>query len=207
MTATYNKAMPSITLPKRTNYKFLGYYTSTNGGGTQFYTATGASARSDPYLSGITLYANWELDAVTVTFNGQGATEAGTTSIAAIISQPMPSIILPKRKGYTFKGYFRSPNGQGDQYYTENGASARNNNNTSAFTLYANWSLDTYNIDYDLKGGKFKDDIITYKKSNKPAADGNEHKVTTYTVLDEDIVSDTPERKGYEFNGWDRSFK
>ena len=39
VTATYGSAMPSITVPTRTGYTFGGYYTSTNGIGTQYYTS------------------------------------------------------------------------------------------------------------------------------------------------------------------------
>ena len=61
VTATYGQAMPSITPPVRTGYAFGGYWTEENGGGTQYYTASGAGARnwdranSDAYI----LYAKW----------------------------------------------------------------------------------------------------------------------------------------------------
>ena len=45
VTATYDSAMPSITLPTRAGYTFAGYYDNTSGG-TQYYTAAGASVRS-----------------------------------------------------------------------------------------------------------------------------------------------------------------
>lgn len=45
MTATYDSAMPSITPPTRTGYAFAGYYDATSDG-TQYYTNTGASART-----------------------------------------------------------------------------------------------------------------------------------------------------------------
>ena len=42
--ATLDTAMPSITPPTRTGYTFGGYYTGTNGSGTQYYNADGSSA-------------------------------------------------------------------------------------------------------------------------------------------------------------------
>lgn len=45
VTATYDSAMPSATMPMRTGYTFNGYYDATSGG-TQYYTASGASART-----------------------------------------------------------------------------------------------------------------------------------------------------------------
>ena len=60
VTATYNAAMPSATMPSRTGYTFQGYYdTSVETGGTQYYTATGASARTWNKTSATTLYARW----------------------------------------------------------------------------------------------------------------------------------------------------
>jgi hypothetical protein len=61
VTATYNSAMPSMTKPTRTGYTFGGYYTGTNGGGTQYYNANGGSVRNWDKTSNTTLYAKWTL--------------------------------------------------------------------------------------------------------------------------------------------------
>ena len=59
-TATYGQAMPTITVPTRSGgYKFLGYYSAANGGGTQYYKADGTSARTWNQQQDTTLYANW----------------------------------------------------------------------------------------------------------------------------------------------------
>ncbi len=72
-TATYDANMPAITVPSRTGYTFKGYYdTSAATGGTQYYTATGASARTWDKAANTTLYARWEGDPVTITFNPNG---------------------------------------------------------------------------------------------------------------------------------------
>ena len=59
LTATYGSPMPSITVPTRSGYAFDGYYTGTNGSGTQYYTASGMSARNWDRTSATTLYAKW----------------------------------------------------------------------------------------------------------------------------------------------------
>ena len=59
VTATYGSAMPVITIPTRIGYTFGGYYIGTNGSGTQYYTASGASARTWDLTSVTTLYAKW----------------------------------------------------------------------------------------------------------------------------------------------------
>ena len=50
--------MPSATMPTRTDYRFDGYYDASSGG-TQYYTAAGASARNWDKTAATTLYAHW----------------------------------------------------------------------------------------------------------------------------------------------------
>ena len=68
VTATYGDDMPSATMPTREGYNFGGYYDATGGSGTQYYTATGASARTWNKTSNTTLYAKWTVKTYTVTW-------------------------------------------------------------------------------------------------------------------------------------------
>ena len=52
---------PSITLPTKSGYAFDGYYTGTNGGGTQYYNKNGNSVRTWDIASDTTLYAKWKI--------------------------------------------------------------------------------------------------------------------------------------------------
>lgn len=64
VTATYDSAMPTsgVTMPIRVGYDFLGYYdTQATTGGTQYYTSTGASARTWNKTNNTILYARWQL--------------------------------------------------------------------------------------------------------------------------------------------------
>ncbi|MBO6302969.1 MAG: InlB B-repeat-containing protein [Ruminiclostridium sp.] len=143
VTATYGSAMPSITKPTKTGYTFGGYYTETNGGGTQYYTSTGASARNWDKTSATTLYAKWTANTYTVTLNKNNGT-GGTASVTATYGSAMPSATMPTRTGYTFAGYYDTNAATGGtQYYTASGASARNWNKTSDTTLYARWTANT----------------------------------------------------------------
>jgi len=60
VTATFDDPMPNITIPTRTNYSFLGYFSAQNGQGTQYYDANGSSTNSWTTPSNATLYAAWE---------------------------------------------------------------------------------------------------------------------------------------------------
>lgn len=57
--ATPGDAMPAIVVPTRGGYAFDGYYTETDGGGTPYYAADGASAREWDKEEATTLYAKW----------------------------------------------------------------------------------------------------------------------------------------------------
>ena len=56
--ATKYQAMPSITLPKRPGYDFLGYYDALTDG-TKYYNADGSSAKNWDKSADTTLYARW----------------------------------------------------------------------------------------------------------------------------------------------------
>ena len=161
VTATYGSAMPSATMPTRTGYTFGGYYDATSGG-TQYYTATGASARSWNKTANTTLYARWTANTYTVTLNKQSGT-GGSSSVTATYGSAMPSATMPTRTGYTFAGYYDATSG-GTQYYTAAGASARSWNKTANTTLYARWTANKAVIKYHVNGGAVGGD--TYKKGS-----------------------------------------
>jgi uncharacterized repeat protein (TIGR02543 family) len=135
VTATYDAAMPKITVPTRTGYTFQGYYTEANGNGTQYYNANGNSAKNWDKSANTTLYAHWTVNTYTVTLDMQSGT-GGSTSVTATYNADMPAITLPTRDGYFFEGYSDS---EGKLYYTATGESARKYDRDAAITLYAQW--------------------------------------------------------------------
>ncbi|MDD7614843.1 MAG: InlB B-repeat-containing protein, partial [Clostridiaceae bacterium] len=114
--ATYDKAMPAATMPSRTGYTFKGYFTGTNGTGTQYYNADGTSKRNWDIAEAKTLYAYWTNNTYTVTLNQQNGT-GGTASVQATYDKAMPAATMPSRTGYIFGGYYSGTNGTGTQYY------------------------------------------------------------------------------------------
>ena len=89
-------AMSTINIPIRTGYTFGGYYSSTNGGGTQYYTATGASVTTYPSGGPRTLYAKWIPHSYTITYNANGGTLSSNTMTASY-EQPFTFQVLKKR--------------------------------------------------------------------------------------------------------------
>ena len=144
ITATYNSAMPSATAPTRTGYTFQGYFTGTNGSGTQYYTNTMTSAKNWTETTVTTLYAYWQINQYTistaVTPNGVGQVTGGGTYDCN------SSIILtatPTDNTYTF------------DYWDKNGVRLTGANETSntlnitvteTATYTAHFRLVTYDV-------------------------------------------------------------
>lgn len=190
VTATYGSAMPSITKPTRTGYTFGGYWTEANGKGTQYYYASGASARTWDKTSATTLYAKWTAKTSTVTLDAQGGS-GGTSSVTATYDSALPTVVKPTRTGYTFGGYWTEPNAKGTKYYYSTGKGALTWDRTSATTLYAEWRAKTYEFTVDPNGG-------VYNSSSDPVVKDTPLKFGTSTW--HSISPAT--RTGYSFAGW-----
>jgi len=85
---------------------------------------------------------------------------------------------LPVKTGYTFNGWFTDP--EMTQAFT------LTNMPNNSFELYGKWSLDEYNINYNLGEGEVN----------------NISNPDTYTVEDATILLGTPSKTGYNFTGW-----
>ena len=131
VTATYNAAMPSATMPTRNGYTFKGYYDATSGG-TQYYTADGKSARTWNKTAATTLYAQWELKTYTITYdNLKGATHSNPTTYtinSATITFTAPT---SKPAGYTFTNWSPASIATGS---------------TGNKTVTANWTASTSTV-------------------------------------------------------------
>ena len=142
VTPAYGAPMPPITPPVRLGYDFGGYWTEPNGGGTQYYTAAGESARDWDRSTPAMLYAQWIVKTCAITLDAKGGS-GGTAFVTATYGTAMPQITPPVRDGLAFGGYWTKPNGGGMQYYTAAGSSAQNWTRVSSSeeTLYAKWTV------------------------------------------------------------------
>ena len=132
----------------RMGYTQTGWATS--DGGAKAYNLSGSYTAN----AAITLYPYWTANTYTVTLDRQGGS-GGSGSVTAMYGSAMPSITIPTRSGYTFGGYYTSTGGNGTQYYTASGTSARAWNIASAMTLYAKWTSapTTYTVTFNANGG------------------------------------------------------
>ncbi|MDO4961164.1 MAG: InlB B-repeat-containing protein [Eubacteriales bacterium] len=124
----------AVSIPVRTGYDFLGYYTEAGGAGTQYFDAAGEVAlAAGTVLSDMTLYAAWKAHTTTITLDMQGGT-GGAVSVNAEYGSKAPSVGIPSRSGYIFGGYFTELGGQGGMYYAADGIS------------YVPWDIDSQTV-------------------------------------------------------------
>ena len=148
----------------------------------------------------VTFTAKWTANTYTVTLNQNGGT-GGESSVTATYDSPMPSLSnLPTRNGYMFKGYYDAQTG-GKQYYTVNGTSAKLWDKAGTATLYARWTVISYELTYDCGIGT---DTV-------PRLDGCKDTITTgfSEMIDYDasftvrpISTVDCKNPGYRFTGW-----
>ena len=111
----------------------------------------------------IDLYAIWEANEYSITFNTAGGSFVNKMLIT--YDAAFLEITPPARKGYNFKGYYTLPNGEGVKYYNADGTAIFTKYNDGDLTLYANWSPIVYNIELYSEGvyvGILKDVVYGY---------------------------------------------
>ena len=172
------------TTPTRSGYTFKGWSKSSSATSAS-YSAGGSITLS----SNTTLYAVWEQNTTTytLTYNANGGSRAPETQTGTGTGISYTFTISgtkPTRSGYTFKGWSTSSNATSVSYNA--GESITITKNT---TLYAQWEIKEYTLNYDANGGKWE--TITRKSE-------------TMTIEDEDyaISNVIPTREGYEFKYW-----
>jgi uncharacterized repeat protein (TIGR02543 family) len=160
--------------PKKTGYKFGGWYPAKNGGGTRF-TAGTAVTESD------TLYACWNSYSYNVVFYDQ----VGNTATKTVKSPATTVDLLPtpaSRTGYTFNGWWFNapPNGAWSPFT----ASTVVDTNLS---VYATWTAINYTVTFNDQGA-----TTPVNPATKIAAYG--------TSLGS--LPAQPAKTGFAFSGW-----
>ena len=145
---TYGSTMPSATAPTRPGYTFKGYFTGTNGTGTQYYNVDMTSAHDweiDVYpINSGKLYAHWTANTYTVTFDAQNGS-VDQESIVVTYGNTYGELPSPTRHGFNFKGWYTTLNGG-----SEDGTEITGSETYSIIgpqTLYAHWNTTSFEID------------------------------------------------------------
>ena len=180
-TKTYGTTLKlSNVEPTRKGYTFLGWSTSSTATSAT-YSAGGSYKTNDSDI----LYAVWEVNTYTITYNANGGSDAPSAQTYTYASSGSVnlSITTPKRTGYTFLGWSLSNTATTSTYYA---GQAWLRSNASNYILYAVWELKTYTITYNGNGG-----------SGVPSS-----QTKTYGV-NLKLSATIPTRSGYKFLGWD----
>ncbi|MBR3790176.1 MAG: InlB B-repeat-containing protein, partial [Clostridia bacterium] len=139
----------NISLPSRTGYTFGGYFTQTNGNGTEYIKADGTFTNDlyKAFNADATLYAKWTANTYAVTFNANQGTTPNPASITVTYDKAYGTLATTTRTGYTFAGWFTAASG-GEQVTAETIVKI-----TDAQTLYAHWTANEYAVTFNANGG------------------------------------------------------
>lgn len=168
----------SSDVPTLAGYKFNGWNTQANGGGTPY--AAGATIPGALITGDITLYAQW-IQQLSITFNANGTGVTGLPSTITVdynAATAIPSS-APTRTNFTFKGWNTAANGSGTAYTAGQSIAHL----TTNLPLYAQWEAYP---------------VVTYNANSgtgAPSAD-------TVAPGVYNIKTGTPTRTGYVFGGW-----
>lgn len=142
----------------RIGYSFQGVYNAPNGNGIQYFTKEGKLIEGMQLTSDLNLYAKWEIKTYTMLFISDGKTYK-TDSV--VYGSSLNIAEVPIKTGYTFAGWadkkgtlFTNEIGYyeyGKQTFSKESGYDFSNNSDSV-TLYAKFSINTYQVTYDYLG-------------------------------------------------------
>jgi uncharacterized repeat protein (TIGR02543 family) len=172
----YSNEVGELPVSERDGYTFMGWNTKSDGSGDTYNSSTA-------YLTAdnTDMYAQWQANQYTVTFDYQEATGGNTTADKTVTFDNQYGVLpIPSRTGYDFDGWFTESEG-GDQVLVATSVTIPEDH-----TLYAQWTAKTYLLTFNFEGATGGMDPLS--------------KVVTY---DSSIgVLPEPERTGYTFEGW-----
>ena len=188
----------------RTGYTFLGWSTDKDATSASYINMKTVSNMTSEDNSVVTLYAVWQANTYTLTFNANGANAScSETSRDVVYGKAYGTLPVPTRTGYSFTGWFTSINGDTEV------TSATIMGSKDA-TLYAHWEINacaiTINVTKDSDigcSGAFK---VTYMNSAGESTTTLIHSGDTVrgVAKDQSITIQAPS-SGYTHNGSDIS--
>jgi uncharacterized repeat protein (TIGR02543 family) len=161
----------STATTSRAGYTFAGWFDNPGFTGTEV-TFPYSHVKTDHF----TLYAKWNANDLTVTFNTNSGT--AVTAVTTRTAEVMPTTLTTTRAGYTFLGWFVNSDLTGNAIsfpYTHG--------RTENFTLHAKWDANTLNVNFATNAGSAVTATTTRTGESLP---------TSFTTT----------RAGYNFLGW-----
>ena len=189
-TATYFAGETAPTAPtasREGNYRFLGYFTAETGG-DKIYDENYAFAKSSSWeftTNAATLYAQWGIATVNLSFVSQGATVG--TATYTIASGTITTVPTATRVGdYVFLGYFTE---DGVQIFDASGAPVQSalSSLSADTTLYAHWAIPEGSVAKLVYRGQ-----LTLLGTDTPATDTQKYTKTMHFRVYDDESATTP---------------
>lgn len=186
---------PTITRPTKSGHSFGGYYTGTNGTGTQYYDANGNSTRAFQIASNTTWYAYWIPNTYNVAYNANGGTSTPATQSGSYGSNITLASAISKNNvdtNVTITITYNAAGGSGAP-----SASTGTAVNTTPYT-FNKWALNSTSGTTYSAGASF-----TIPASNSTMyATWTAGTTTRKSNPSIKISTTTPTKTGYVFKGW-----
>ncbi len=183
---TYNSAKITLVSPKRTGYKFNGWYSDAKFKKKVVMIAKGSTGNK-------VLYAKWEPYTFTVSFDGNlstATTQMKPMTIKYGMDYKIRANAYKRTNGYKFAGW--SLKQKGEVVFKDKANISINSllkkgyklQNGTKIKLWAQWKKRDYKITYNLNGGV------------------NPSKVPVTFSAVETVSLPVPKKTGYNFKGW-----
>jgi uncharacterized repeat protein (TIGR02543 family) len=130
----------STTEPTRVGYTFEGWNTAADGSGNGNVNYLAGDTYTLPSSGTDTLYAQWQINTVTLAYDPQGGSGEPGDQTGDAASDVTVSTTEPTRDGYTFEGWNTAADGLGTDYA---GGDTYPLPSSGTDTLYAQWQFNT----------------------------------------------------------------
>ena len=172
-TVTYDQKYDDLPSVSRIGYTFAGWYTSASGG-NKITSETMVKITSNQIL-----YAHWNANTYTISFNANGGSSLSQSSKTVTYDSTYGALPTVSKTGYTFAGWYTESSG-GTKIETSTKVTTASNQ-----TFYAHWTVNNYSVTFNANGGG----------TPTPTS-----KVVTYDSVYGTLA--TISRTGYNLKGW-----
>lgn len=170
--------------PEEHGYKFGGWYTDKDCTARNKFTFDADGKSTTPITDHITLYAKWEINKYTVTFDFNTGKPSTPKTEEVEYGNPVSEPTKPTNTGYTFGGWYTNQDCTAGHEFTFGADGKSTTPITDHIKLYAKWTKNSYTVTFDVDG---QTDLI----SSVSVEHGNGVSKPT-----------DPTKEGYTFDGW-----
>ncbi|MDG5785884.1 InlB B-repeat-containing protein [Evansella sp. AB-P1] len=170
--AEYGTSITEPKPPEKESHSFVGWYKD------ESFTEAW-DFETDTVTENMTLYAQWEINVYTISFESNGGSKV--SAVDAKYGSSITEPTSPEKEGHTFVGWYK------DESFTEEW-DFETDTVAGNMTLYAKWEINKYAVHYDGND---------YDSGEAPLTE-------TFAYDSEATVADqrTLARDGYTFTGW-----